>query len=743
VSRSRWRSLLLACAAALALLLGPALTPPAQAELIHDRQLPLRASTGGLFLHWGMKTSPGYTDCAAWEKAVTDGGWNPNYWVQEGLKLHVQYLVLASFHSRLGYARSWPSAIPGSCSTKRDFLGELIAAAKPKGLNVILYMTDDPQWYWEGWQPTKPPNPADPADQAKQSWLDSAAYSAYKHKDVNLHLRPGFGEFSYDSFVEVMHNYPNLSGFWIDNDNEYWEQNGLYERIHAERPSWTLSNNNEDTPIMDMVSHEQKVGMTPAYDYPQAVWTPAPRLTEGEWKLPVKGAWWYDGSDSDVDYPVTLGRIVTNAGSSIKSLMAETAMVNGRFPPKQEAFNNLADGYLAAIWESIHGVEGAGYLYGGLVPGFWNDGAHGVVTISRTDPNIQYVHVLTRPATAGAVVLRDNGYRVARVRDLRTGRPMPFRQADGTLTIDGVTSWDTYDTVFKVETAGQVGDYPQGTATATATASADGFPAANLVDGDYLTYWDSKATLPVAVTLDLGHPRRVGYLAVNQREWSPTYNRSSFGRPEDSARIKDYTVEVSTDGNTWSAARTGVMPSARGVQFADLTAAEEARYVRLTVTSTWSTPDAPRYYQQLRIDELRVGDGHATATSPGQTRSYEAEHGWLGGTARVAACPGCAGGRKVQGVGGGQGDQVTIPVWSWTGCERLLTVVGAAAGTGTAAVSVNGRPVGAVSVTGWSTSAPLVGRTVPVRLRPGVNLIRLGNDTGTAPDLDRIVLGPR
>ena len=25
-------------------------------------------------------------------------------------------------------------------------------------------------------------------------------------------------------------------------------------------------------------------------------------------------------------------------------------------------------------------------MYGGIKPGFWNDGAHGVTTISKTDP---------------------------------------------------------------------------------------------------------------------------------------------------------------------------------------------------------------------------------------------------------------------------------------------------------------------------------------------------------------------
>jgi alpha-L-fucosidase len=42
------------------------------------------------------------------------------------------------------------------------------------------------------------------------------------------------------------------------------------------------------------------------------------------------------------------------AGSSIRSLIAETAMVNGRFPPEQEAFNNFAQSYVDESWPSIH-----------------------------------------------------------------------------------------------------------------------------------------------------------------------------------------------------------------------------------------------------------------------------------------------------------------------------------------------------------------------------------------------------
>jgi alpha-L-fucosidase len=110
--RKMKRGALLTYSVIVFLVLGLVTAVPARAELLQPRQQWLREATAGLFLHWGMRTAPGYTDCAAWEQAITSGGWDPSYWVDEGIKLHTQYLVLASFHSRLGYARAWPSAIP-------------------------------------------------------------------------------------------------------------------------------------------------------------------------------------------------------------------------------------------------------------------------------------------------------------------------------------------------------------------------------------------------------------------------------------------------------------------------------------------------------------------------------------------------------------------------------------------------------------------------------------------------------
>jgi hypothetical protein len=584
-SRRGWRrtgilaGVIGAVAAVVVALVGVA---PARADLQNPRQDWIRAATGGLFLHWGMRTSPGYTSCTAWETAINSGHWDANYWVDEAVKLHVQYITLASFHSRLGYSRPWPSSIPGTCSTKTDYLGKLIDAAKAKGLKVILYMTNDAQWH----------------NETGHEWMDSAAYSKYKGHSVNLDTQAGFGEFSYDNFFEVMKKYPNLAGFWIDNDNAYWESHNLYKQIHTQRPDMILTNNNEDTPEMDMVSNEQKTGMSPAYDMPQAVWTSLPRVIEADYKLPSSGAWWYSGNDSSVDTKLTLGRFIMNAGSSIKSLEDEQAMVNGKFPSKQATYNTFADGYLSKIWESLGGTQGGGFMYGGMPGGFWNDGAHGATTISTKNPNLQYIHVIDKPST-NVLKVRDAGYHVTSVTDLRTGAARTFSQANGVLTINN-SGWDPYDTVFKVTTSGgRVGVYTG------VKASASTGTAANLVDGNYVNFWSNGKKVPSNVTLDLGSAKKVAYLAVNEREDSVSYARSST---EQSARIKGYKVEVSTNGSTWTTASSGTLPSHRGAQFIDLNVAS-ARYIRLTMNGTWATSGSSQ--NRIGIDETWVGGSYA------------------------------------------------------------------------------------------------------------------------------------
>jgi len=164
-----------------------------------------------------------------------------------------------------------------------------------------------------------------------------------------------------------------------------------------------------------------------------------------------------------------------------------------------------------------------------------------------------------------------------------------------------------------------------------------------------------------------------------------------------------------------------------------------ARFLRLNVDSTWAAANAPNYFQKLRIDELWVGSGYATPARPGV--SYEAEQGIVTGTARVVACQPCSGGRKVEGIGGGPFNRDYLLVFS-SGGEQVLTVVGASEGTKSVHVEVNFRPVGTAIVTGWSSSAPLQGKSLSVRLRPGFNVISLSNVDGAAPDIDKIEVAP-
>jgi alpha-L-fucosidase len=700
-------------------------TPPAtQADLQNPRQDFLRGAQGGLFIHWGERTSPQHTSCSAWESDVLGGGWNATYWVNEAKKLHVQYIVLATFHSRLGYARPWPSSIPGSCSTKHDFVRDLINATNAAGMKTILYMTDDPQWFNQGLG-------------SGQSWLNSSAYSNFKGHDVDLTTRDGFGQFSYDNFFEVMNRYPDLGGFWIDNDNQYWLDHNLYEQIYQMRPNYTLSNNNEDTPIMDMISNEQKTGMTPSYDYPQAVFTAAPRLIEADYKLPTTGNWWFDGTNSTVDQKLTLGRYLTNAGSSIKSLMAETAQVNGKFPSNQESFNNFANTYLDAIWGSIANTEGGGYMFGGLKPGFWNDGAHGVTTISKTNPNLQFIHVITKPSTS-TLKLRDNGYKVSSVTNFRTGAPVSFSQSGGTLTLTGISSWDQFDTVFQVNTAGRQNIYPASSYTMSATASASGHGASAAADGSYLTFWDSNKTTPVSLMFDLGSTKRVQYIGINQREDSVAYTRSDT---EQSARIKNYRVFVSSDGTNWgNPVATGTLPSARGVAMIDIPATN-TRHVRLEVQNTYAASTDTTRFKRLRVDEAWIASDYAGGGSASTT--FEAENATCQGTIDSDHAGFTGTGFCNTDNAAGAFAEWTVP--ADTAGTKTLTIRYANGTTvdRPADISVNGTVVASgrsfPSTVDWTTWATV---SLPVTLTAGSNTIRVAATTANgAANLDNISIG--
>lgn len=115
--------------------------------------------------------------------------------------------------------------------------------------------------------------------------------------------------------------------------------------------------------------------------------------------------------------------------------------------------------------------------------------------------------------------------------------------------------------------------------TATASSANDGYPASNAVDGQVTTLWHSRFSpvhdpLPISLTVDLGSVEKVTGLT-----YQPRLDGDITGT------ITGYTVEVSSDGVTFtSAAAPGTWAqdaTLKSAQFAPVS----ARYVRLTATA--------------------------------------------------------------------------------------------------------------------------------------------------------------
>jgi len=306
-----------------------------------------------------------------------------------------------------------------------------------------------------------------------------------------------------------------------------------------------------------------------------------------------------------------------------------------------------------------------------------------------------------------------------------------------------VKSWDTYDTVFKVKTSGQRYFHDSGTMKATASSSRAGHPASNLVEGNFENHWDADGKQPVSLTLDLGRRRTATYLAVNQREMSPTYARESFGRPEDSSRTKDYRVYVSDDGRNWGEpVRIGAMPSARGVQFIDF-GERQTRFLRLEVLNTWPGPRAKPFYRQLAIDDIKVAYGYPnsvlSARVPLEAESFRNDHD---GRAHFRRCSSCSGSFQVTGLGGGARTSVTYPgvTVAEAGDYRLqLDTTGGPATS--VAVSVNGGAPVEIAIDA-GTSGIVASAAIPVTLKAGADTVKVFSNAPTGLGLDRIAIAP-
>ncbi|MBE8524566.1 glycoside hydrolase family 127 protein [Amycolatopsis sp. H6(2020)] len=127
--------------------------------------------------------------------------------------------------------------------------------------------------------------------------------------------------------------------------------------------------------------------------------------------------------------------------------------------------------------------------------------------------------------------------------------------------------------------------------------------------------------------------------------------------------------------------------------------------------------------------------------SPPTGTSYEAEAGTLAGQAAVRSSSGASGGALVGYVGGGSANYLQFSGVNSTAGAHPVTIFYASGEARSLTVSVNGGAAVSVatpSTGGWDTVSSV---SVTLNLAAGANTLRLGNPSGWAPDIDRIVVG--
>ncbi len=584
MARNRWSTLGLV--ATMTMVLSP-LTKAAEPTALRPQAKWVVDGQVGIFYHWGLDAYPHFTDVSAWEQHLKSVGWSPNGMVSAAQRARAKYIIFATFHSRVGYVKVWPSKVPGSASTRRDYLGELIAAAKAAGIKVIVYITDDPKHWNEG-----------------SEWLAPEARDEI-----------GFGKYAVAVMDELMQNYPDLGGFWWDGWNDYWTQIDVDAYVKRKRPELVTFRNHNDSvdeidkipTKMDILSQEDwKRAWEPEWDYPSGTYIPQPRAQEAIYRL--NETWWYAGGNPPVDYEGAIKKYVTSLGASQIATMSFGPKDTGKFSDNIEAFLDYFQGWLAPRAESLLGTEGGGYASGGLQPGNWNAGAYGMTTVKRGDPNLHYVHILTAPANGTDLRLRDAGYRVASVEDLISRRSVPFSQKDGYLTVE-VPQGYVYDTVLKVRTTGREHLLPRSSLSVRANHELK--PAANMLDDNYWSYFDS-GVLPVDITIDLGAPKDVAYLLISQREDCPVPD--NVDRSYYSTRIREYEVYASNDPNVFGNPVRGTLKNQRGVQALDVKSVKN-RYVHLRVLNNYSYGKA----NYIRVVALDAATAYVVSADAGES----------------------------------------------------------------------------------------------------------------------------
>jgi len=251
--------------------------------------------------------------------------------------------------------------------------------------------------------------------------------------------------------------------------------------------------------------------------------------------------------------------------------------------------------------------------------------------------------------------------------------------------------------------------------TSGAVVRVNGVAQGSTTPGTYFTIdrtWASGDVVDVSVPATLTFPRANDNSGVGAARYGAIVLAGQYG---------------STDlGGTLPTLQTGTL-----VQ-------DSANPLRFTGTASTGAVTLLPYYATHHVRYTvywRMG-----STPPPSGTSYEAEAATLAGQAAVRSSSGASSGAVVGYVGNGTANYLQFNNVNATVGSHQVSVFYAAGEARSLTVSVNGGTAvsaSAPSTGGWDTVGSV---TLTLTLVAGANTVRIGNSSGWAPDIDRIVV---
>lgn len=387
----------------------------------------------GLFYHWGMFTGGGDSGASernsplhyqSIEQMEADAG-DPvavaKNWIALAKKVGAKYVIFTVFHTCGCFAVMYPTRVNAFVHrATRDYVGAFIEEAHREGIKAILYLP--------------PANPIHHIHSKGGPWL----LEGYRD-------RIGFARLLKELVKELHEQHgEKLSGFWLDGMMP--ETKDLPQYIHSLSPRLIVIINNEvlhDVPETDMGTTEfLSCEPDPNYNRPSGLIKANPRFehilppkTDFNEDIPTCNGWWHQSSQAALE-GVRNSLYVQDPTFWVKEMLASLGqrrkwnyvlgvgpLIDGTLPPLfTPMWDNMAR-FMGWASESIYGTQGG--EGSGFLPGWWNNGSFGSVTVSLTDPCLHYLHVTTAPSV-DFLRVPHNGVEILAVTDLRTGTSLPF-----------------------------------------------------------------------------------------------------------------------------------------------------------------------------------------------------------------------------------------------------------------------------------------------------------------------------